>query len=110
MIDWDRVTTLRDEVGRDSFDEVVALFLEEVDEVIARFRARPDPGQVEHDLHFLKGAALNLGCSGLGDLCQAGERLAANGGADQVDIAAVITLYEESRRCLLEGLSAVRAA
>ena len=35
MIDWARVSELRDEVGAEDFDEVVELFLEEVDEAIA---------------------------------------------------------------------------
>lgn len=43
MIDWERVADLRSEIGDDGFDEVIALFLEETDEVIARLSARPDP-------------------------------------------------------------------
>lgn len=35
MIDWARVSERRDEVGEEDFDEVVELFLEEVDEAIA---------------------------------------------------------------------------
>ena len=38
MIDWARVSELRDEVGEGDFDEVVELFLEEVDEAIAAWR------------------------------------------------------------------------
>ena len=34
MIDWSRVNELRDEVGAEDFEEVVELFLEEVEEVI----------------------------------------------------------------------------
>ena len=32
MIDWNRVAALREEVGAEDFDEVVELFLQEVDE------------------------------------------------------------------------------
>lgn len=109
MIDWDRVTTLRDEVGAESFSEVVALFLDEVDEVVARFRGAPDLANVERDMHFLKGSALNLGFKRLGALCQDGERLAAEGRAAEVDLAAVVTTYEQSREDFLEGLD-TRAA
>ncbi len=104
MIDWERVTTLRDEVGADSFSEVVALFLEEVEEVVARFRDTPDLAEVERDMHFLKGSALNLGFERLGAMCQHGERLAAEGRAVEVDLPAIVTVYEQSRQRFLDGL------
>ncbi|GGE09137.1 Hpt domain-containing protein [Gemmobacter megaterium] len=104
MINWERVTTLRDEVGADSFMEVVALFLDEVDEVVSRFRETPDPGNVERDMHFLKGSALNLGFEALGEMCQNGERMAAEGRAHEVDIPSIVIVYEESRETFLDGL------
>ncbi len=110
MIDWDRVATLREEVGVDCFDEVVALFLEEVDEVVDRLHTAPDLGRLESDLHFLKGGALNLGFHDLGLVCQTGERLASSGEAAQVDTGAVVTLYAESRRLFLEQLGRAAAA
>lgn len=110
MIDWDRVTILRDEVGADSFSEVVSLFLDEVDEVIDRFRNRPTDIRVDTDLHFLKGGALNLGFAALGILCQKGERLAAEGRPDAVDLAEIVALYDESRRVFLESMAARLAA
>ena len=39
MIDWGRVRDLRSEIGADDFAEVVAMFLDEADEVIARITA-----------------------------------------------------------------------
>ena len=42
MIDWARVSELRDEVGAEDFDEVVELFLEEVEEAIAALRDLTD--------------------------------------------------------------------
>lgn len=110
MIDWDRVATLRAEVGAESFSEVVALFLEEVDEVVQRFRTAPDPARLEADLHFLKGGALNLGFRRLGALCQIGERRAAEGRAAEVDLAEVVALYAESRRVFLDWLGKAAAA
>jgi len=110
MIDWERVATLRDEVGEESFDEVVALFLEEVDELVAQLEASPDPERLERDLHFLKGGALNLGFQEFGLLCQAGERLAATGRATAVDLAAVLALYAQSRRQFLTQLGRSAAA
>lgn len=110
MIDWDRVATLREEVGDDCFDEVVSLFLEEVDAVILRLHTAPDPTRLEGDLHFLKGGALNLGFHDLGLLCQTGERLAASGQAAQVDLQAVIALYAASRQAFLEQAPRAAAA
>jgi HPt (histidine-containing phosphotransfer) domain-containing protein len=96
MIDWTRVNELRDEVGADDFAEVVELFLEEVEEVVSRFRTAPDPASFEGELHFLKGSSLNLGFRKLGDLCAAGETMAAAGKAAEVDLAAVIEAYTAS--------------
>lgn len=111
MIDWGRVITLRNEVGIDSFDEVVALFLEEVETATTRLR-RPDAARntvaTARDLHFVKGAALNLGFVDLGAICESGERLAAAGA--RVDLEAVARLYDESRRRFLAGLDRARAA
>jgi len=50
MIDW-----------AEDFDEVVELFLEEVDEAIVALRDLTDLSELEPQCHFLKGSALNIG-------------------------------------------------
>ena len=105
MIDWTRVAELRSEIGEDDFAEVIVLFLEEADEVIARLRLG-DRSRLAHDLHFLKGSALNLGLSDLAAICQEGERKAAAGQGIAVDAAQVAAIYRASRARLLGGLSA----
>ena len=99
MINWSKVLELRNEVGAEDFDEVVELFLDEVDETISLL------GQanrsLEHDLHFLKGSALNLGFEEFSELCRAGEAAAAAGHADTVDTGAVIASYQASRAAFL---------
>ncbi|MBV0913536.1 Hpt domain-containing protein [Anianabacter salinae] len=70
MIDWTRVNDLRFEIGEDGFPEVVELFLEEVEEVMARLLSAGDAA--DEDLHFLKGSALNLGFAELARLCDTG--------------------------------------
>ena len=105
MIDWTRANSLREEIGNDSFDEVVELFLDEVEAVVARLRARPDPATFEQDLHFLKGSAWNLGFSTFGAVCQDGERRAARGEATTVDIGAVVDCYVKSRAAFMSGLA-----
>ncbi|MCV2867398.1 Hpt domain-containing protein [Defluviimonas sp. WL0002] len=104
MIDWSRVNSLRMEIGDDSFDEVVEIFLEEVESVVSRLRSDPNPAKFEEDLHFLKGSAWNLGFLDFGALCQEGERLAAHGNAAKVNMGAVIDCYAESRVAFVAGL------
>ena len=97
MINWVRVNELRDEIGSEDFDEVAEMFLEEVDEVIERLRTTPDSTKYEQDLHFIKGSAMNLGFQTLGDLCQTGEKQAAIGETDGVDLGAIFAAYDNSK-------------
>ena len=106
MIDWSRVAELRSEIGADDFDEVVELFLEEVEEVIERLRQNPADTTLEPDLHFLKGSALNLGFSDLSAICASGEKQAATGNAAAVDLAQVIDTFVGSRQKFLTDLPA----
>lgn len=105
MIHWPRVTELRDEIGVDDFGEVIALFLEEVEEMIEKLRRDADRTQLEKDLHFLKGSALSLGFEDFSALCQDGERQSALGEAENVDVAAIIEGFEASRLEFERGLS-----
>ena len=108
MIDWDRVASLRDEIGAADFAEVVEMFLTESDEAVARLVAgRPDP-TLEADLHFLKGSALNLGFSVLAALCSAGEKRAAAG--VPVNVPEVAASYAATREAFEARLRGSRAA
>ncbi len=109
MIDWTRVATLRDEVGADDFDEVVEIFMEEVDEMIERLRKAPDISTLEKDLHFLKGSALNLGFRDFSNLCQQGETLSANGNAGAVDVPKIVQSYDTSKRSFVNDLASALA-
>ncbi|MBU2866710.1 Hpt domain-containing protein [Pacificibacter marinus] len=97
MIDWNRITELRDEVGVEDFGEVVELFLEEVDEVIERLETTRDRSKLEQDLHFLKGSSMNLGFASFSSLCQTGETASANGHSDAVDLTEILASYKASR-------------
>lgn len=103
LINWNKVTELRDEIGAEDFDEVVELFLEEVEAAIAQLGA--ESRSVEHDLHFLKGSALNLGFSQFSELCRAGEAAAAAGNAACVDLQAVARSYQVSKESFLGELT-----
>lgn len=101
MIDWDRVRALRDEIGADDFNEVVNLFLDESDAAIAALAAQGSAGP--DALHFLKGAALNLGFSALADICGSAEPLARAQGS--VAAAPVVATYCATRAAFVAGLS-----
>ena len=99
MIDWSKVMQLRDEVGAEDFDEVVELFLDEVEDTISQLGGAGR--SLEHDLHFLKGSALNLGFSTFSDLCRDGEAAAAQGQSDAVDTGAIVQAYHGSKSVFL---------
>ncbi len=109
MIDWQRLRDLKGEIGAEDFGEVVALFLEEADEVVARLTAADTARALERDLHFLKGSALNLGFSELAQICQIGEHKAAAGEVD-VLLEQVQAVYATSRTTFLGRLDAIEAA
>jgi len=102
MIDWARVNELQTEVGDDDFAEVVEMFLEEANEVVARMNASLPNAEVEVALHFLKGSALNLGFCKLADLCQDGEKKAAGGQAEMVDLPIIVGTFHASAKVFAE--------
>jgi histidine phosphotransfer protein HptB len=94
-VDWQRVDDLAAEIGADAVVEVVGMFLEETDAVIARLATSPP---VPEDYHFLKGAALNLGLADLAALCQQGEA-----GDDRHE--PTLAHYATAKAALLEGIA-----
>jgi len=100
MIDWTRVAELRDEIGAEDFGEIVDLFLVEVDSAIDRLAAGAgNPEIVADQMHFLKGAGLNLGFEALSSLCRDGEKAAQNGDANKFSADQVRDVFEASRLC-----------
>lgn len=97
LVNRERLTILRDEIGEDGFDDVIAMFLRESDEVVARLTAAGDGQMNEADLHFLKGNAMTLGLDDLAELC----RTAAAG--KPVAVALLRDVYAQSRGAFLAG-------
>lgn len=110
MIDWGRVCELRDEIGAEDFAEVVQLFLDETEKVANKLCKDKSDHAIESALHFLKGSALTLGFRDLAALCQIGEKAAAAGRGDTIDLAQVIAIYEQSKRAFAVGKNAEDAA
>ena len=97
MIDWLRVAELRDEIGGEDFEEVAALFLEEVTDAIAGLdEAGNNARAMETQVNALKGSALNLGFKALADIAYAGERAAATGDTRAVLPDEVRRVFEAS--------------
>jgi HPt (histidine-containing phosphotransfer) domain-containing protein len=105
VIDWERVNALREEVGAEDFDEVVELFLEEVDAEISSLESAASQGELGAKLHFLKGSALSLGFSHFSKLCQSGEALAASNPESGIDLPEIFECYQTSRKTFLDNLS-----
>lgn len=88
LVDWARVRELQGEIGDDGFADVVQLFLTESDGVIAQIATNRRAS--DDELHFLRGAALNLGFTDLAICCQPG-----------ADMARLASLYADSKAALL---------
>lgn len=109
MIDWNRLSDLRDEIGTNNLQEVIELFLEEADTEIAGLQRDTTLDALQARLHALKGLALNLGFAQFSETCQAAETAAADGTTEQVDIAGIIASYDASKAVFLGGLGRLSA-
>ncbi|WP_108860534.1 Hpt domain-containing protein [Ruegeria sp. Alg231-54] len=107
MINWSRVRQLRDVVGANEFDEVVQIFLDEVNEALTRLRNDTARTEFEQNLHFVKGSALSLGFEAVAKLCQDGERQSAQGDSKAVDFANILSIFERSTAEFKAGLGSL---
>jgi len=110
MIDWNRVRELREEIGADAFEEVLDLFLDEVETALAVLRTSTAEDDIEAQLHFLKGSALNLGFATLAELCSEGEARYREGRRDSVDLGEIVSNYEASKAAFLAKIAEAIAA
>jgi len=105
MINWARVQELEDDIGTDILNEVVELFLDEVEVVIDYLRLGDVGRNLEEDMHLLKGSALNLGFDALGGLCSSGEKIAAEGRNRDVPVTQILKAYDASKAEFLGRLA-----
>lgn len=108
MIDWERVATLRSEIGASDFDEVAYLFLDEAEEVIERLGGGRLKAPLVDEIHALKGSALNLGFSELAVMLQDKERRVARG--EPISTDRIVVCYKASRAAFVEGLARLTSA
>lgn len=98
MIDWNRVQDLKSDFGEDDFEELLVVFLDEVETAITDFQ---DDGKTEEktrsQMHFLKGCAANVGFSELASLASSIEE----GGVFDGMEASVRQVFEQSKTALM---------
>ncbi|NNK79166.1 MAG: Hpt domain-containing protein [Litoreibacter sp.] len=91
MVNWVRIGELRSDFGDDDFNEIISLFLSEVEERLSSLH-RDDVAKLKEDLHFLKGSAANLGFDTFKATCS---RLESDPSA--VDLVDLRRVYESSK-------------
>lgn len=100
MLDTARITELKAEIGEDDFAEVVALFCEEVEDVLAALDDTPSPA-LGGQLHFLKGSAQNIGLTAVVELCLAEEARLRADPVSRPDTGALRAAYSAGKSRLL---------
>lgn len=105
VIDWGQVKSLQNDVGHNEFDEIVELFLEEVKSIVEKLRKSPNISELENDMQSLKGSALNLGFEAFSQMCLSGEKMAAAGKADLVNLTAIVACFELSKAKFITDVS-----
>ena len=99
MINWRRIDELLNEFGSEDFAEVATLFLAEVDDGICQLDTLIScPEALCEQLHFLKGAALNLGFDALSDLCQRDETMVMAEATAPFQPDEIRRVFHESRK------------
>lgn len=99
MIDWDRISELRNEVGEDDFAEVLVIFFDEVADVLEGL----ENGSIDakrRDLHFLKGSAMNIGLADVSALCRCCESALAANPDEAVDLSPIRTAFLASKEII----------
>ena len=84
LIEWKMVIDLREDVGHADFEEIVALFMEEVEETLSRIEKQALNSRLADDLHFLEGSALNMGFAAFAAACRAAEKAPAESNMDEL--------------------------
>jgi len=105
MINWTRVKELEQDIGTEVFSEVIELFLDEVESVMKHLEKGGDRANLEQQMHFLKGSALNLGFDQFGAMCSEAEKTAAKGSVTTVPIAGIVNTYFVSKAQFLQKVA-----
>lgn len=104
MLNLRQLHDLKSDVGDEGFAELILLFLEETDDVIARITAAGHGTDPAADYHFLRGAARNLGLDDFSQLCHEAEIAAGRGLTGTLPPGALDAAWRDSRAQLLDHL------
>ena len=96
MIDWTRISELREEVGADDLSEVLDLFFDEVGEAVAALGQCAE-SELSVKLHFLKGSAMNIGLTRVSELCLEAERQLANDSPGPLGLSEIKIAFEDAK-------------
>ncbi len=105
MLDWERVSELRTELGETEFQVILEMSLDEIESVMMRLSDK-DGRALETSLHFLKGCARNLGFSIFANLCDYEERKAAQK-SHPIDLEELMRCYSDSKKAMMRGIEDV---
>jgi len=92
-VDWDRMTSLRDDIGAEDFADILLMFVAEISEKLDGLTAN-DAAATEADFHFLRGSAANLGFAAMIIACERAEQACRTGQIPNVP--AVLRAFEDA--------------
>ncbi|WP_412504251.1 Hpt domain-containing protein [Roseovarius sp. SYSU LYC5161] len=104
LIDWNRVSELRSEIGGNDFSDVVALFIEEVEDMLDQFNSATEANDLQAQLHYLKGSALNLGFHAFANACRSAESKVAIEGPAAIDKKEILEGFQQSKSEFLKSV------
>jgi len=107
LIDWDRLTELRTDIGEEDFADVAFLFVSEISEHLNGLVADPSAARAA-DFHCLRGSAANLGFVALAAMCDTAEKAAKSGHIP--DVSAISSCFSQSLASAAEKVPELTAA
>lgn len=105
MIDWKRVTAVRQEAGETEFRPIVELFLDEIEGAIMGI-VPGDPASLHEGLQFMKGCGLTVGLRSLCQLCDTWEVALEEGDGSRLRMDTLKDCYAASKQALVRDIDA----
>tara|TARA_R110000796_G_scaffold27713_2_gene76267 strand:+ start:4747 stop:5079 length:333 start_codon:yes stop_codon:yes gene_type:complete len=105
VIDWAYVNGLCNDIGRDSFDEIIQVFFEEVEDTLKHLENLPNQIDITEELHFLQGSALNLGFVGFSAECRKRHEILPDNLDELRHTANLLATYKASKIKFLSAIN-----
>lgn len=104
MLNWTTIKKLHHDIDPEDFDEIVDIFLGEMETEIQALRKDDCTDTIGCRLHFLKGSALNMGFETFSKLCTVGEQGLATPSTSGIDTFEIEECYKKSKTQFLRQL------